>query len=168
MAGSSFALFLRSTHGIWSTEPHPLYFVHVRRDLLLGRPLLQWFIAHLPVGRCGSTCLYQVKETVDATLNRISSSGVSGASYFTGSIIGTTRCAVSRFAVLHDSLNIVHNIERDVAHDVCGTCNALDTIPKAAVVYGHGAGQQRFASRLALTFHSAILVAASRRKVTSS
>ncbi|CAN0527522.1 unnamed protein product, partial [Ectocarpus sp. 8 AP-2014] len=34
----------------------------------------------------------QVKETVDATLNRISSSGVSGASYFTGSIIGTTRC----------------------------------------------------------------------------
>ncbi|CAM9914893.1 unnamed protein product [Ectocarpus sp. 6 AP-2014] len=33
----------------------------------------------------------QVKETVDATLNRISSSGVSGASYFTGSIIGTTR-----------------------------------------------------------------------------
>lgn len=33
----------------------------------------------------------KVKETVDATLNRISSSGVSGASYFTGSIIGTTR-----------------------------------------------------------------------------
>ncbi|CAM9264095.1 unnamed protein product, partial [Discosporangium mesarthrocarpum] len=33
----------------------------------------------------------QVKETIDATLNRISSSGVSGASYFTGSIIGTTR-----------------------------------------------------------------------------
>lgn len=32
-----------------------------------------------------------MKETVDATLNRISSSGVSGASYFTGSIIGTTR-----------------------------------------------------------------------------
>ena len=29
----------------------------------------------------------QVKETIDATLNRISSSGVSGASYFTGSII---------------------------------------------------------------------------------
>ncbi len=36
----------------------------------------------------------QVKETVDATLNRISSSGVSGASYFTGSIIGTTRCSL--------------------------------------------------------------------------
>jgi len=33
----------------------------------------------------------QVKETIDATLNRISSSGVSGASYFTGSIIGTIR-----------------------------------------------------------------------------
>ncbi|KAG5190151.1 photosynthesis system II assembly factor YCF48-domain-containing protein [Tribonema minus] len=33
----------------------------------------------------------QVKETIDATLNRISSSGVSGASYFTGSIIGTLR-----------------------------------------------------------------------------
>lgn len=33
----------------------------------------------------------QVKETIDATLNRISSSGVSGASYFTGSIIGDRR-----------------------------------------------------------------------------
>lgn len=33
----------------------------------------------------------QVKETIDATLNRISSSGVSGASYFTGNIISVTR-----------------------------------------------------------------------------
>jgi photosystem II stability/assembly factor-like uncharacterized protein len=33
----------------------------------------------------------RVKETIDATLNRISSSGVSGASYFTGSIIGSVR-----------------------------------------------------------------------------
>jgi photosystem II stability/assembly factor-like uncharacterized protein len=33
----------------------------------------------------------QVKETIDATLNRISSSGVSGASYFTGSIINQAR-----------------------------------------------------------------------------
>jgi len=33
----------------------------------------------------------QVKETIDATLNRISSSGVSGASYFTGNIISQTR-----------------------------------------------------------------------------
>jgi len=33
----------------------------------------------------------QVKETIDATLNRISSSGVSGASYFTGSIISQIR-----------------------------------------------------------------------------
>ena len=40
----------------------------------------------------------KVKETVDATLNRISSSGVSGASYFTGSIIGTTRCAPHSYA----------------------------------------------------------------------
>lgn len=32
-----------------------------------------------------------VKETIDATLNRISSSGVSGASYFTGSIATITR-----------------------------------------------------------------------------
>jgi photosystem II stability/assembly factor-like uncharacterized protein len=32
-----------------------------------------------------------VKETIDATLNRISSSGVSGASYFTGSIINQVR-----------------------------------------------------------------------------
>jgi len=33
----------------------------------------------------------QVKETIDATLNRISSSGVSGASYFTGSIVNQER-----------------------------------------------------------------------------
>jgi photosystem II stability/assembly factor-like uncharacterized protein len=33
----------------------------------------------------------QVRETIDATLNRISSSGVSGASYFTGSIINQVR-----------------------------------------------------------------------------
>lgn len=35
----------------------------------------------------------QVKETIDATLNRMSSSGVSGASYFTGSIINQVRDA---------------------------------------------------------------------------
>jgi photosystem II stability/assembly factor-like uncharacterized protein len=35
----------------------------------------------------------QVKETIDATLNRVSSSGVSGASYFTGSIINQIRDA---------------------------------------------------------------------------
>lgn len=33
----------------------------------------------------------QVKETIDATLNRISSSGVMGASYFTGSIVNQQR-----------------------------------------------------------------------------
>eukprot|EP00816_Leptocylindrus_hargravesii_P001915 CAMPEP_0196811850 /NCGR_PEP_ID=MMETSP1362-20130617/20095_1 /TAXON_ID=163516 /ORGANISM="Leptocylindrus danicus, Strain CCMP1856" /LENGTH=400 /DNA_ID=CAMNT_0042187239 /DNA_START=89 /DNA_END=1291 /DNA_ORIENTATION=+ len=33
----------------------------------------------------------QVKETIDATLNRISSSGVSGASYFSGNIINQKR-----------------------------------------------------------------------------
>lgn len=33
----------------------------------------------------------QVKETIDATLNRISSSGVKGASYYTGSIINVQR-----------------------------------------------------------------------------
>ncbi|KAL3784335.1 hypothetical protein ACHAWO_012178 [Cyclotella atomus] len=33
----------------------------------------------------------QVKETIDATLNRVSSSGVSGASYFTGSIVNEQR-----------------------------------------------------------------------------
>ena len=35
----------------------------------------------------------QVKETIDATLNRVSSSGVSGASYFSGSIINQVRDA---------------------------------------------------------------------------
>jgi len=33
----------------------------------------------------------QVKETIDATLNRVSSSGVSGASYYTGNIINQVR-----------------------------------------------------------------------------
>mmetsp|Transcript_33803 Transcript_33803/g.60803 ORF Transcript_33803/g.60803 Transcript_33803/m.60803 type:complete len:409 (-) Transcript_33803:373-1599(-) len=33
----------------------------------------------------------QVKETIDATLNRVSSSGVSGASFFTGSIVNDQR-----------------------------------------------------------------------------
>lgn len=33
----------------------------------------------------------QVKETIDSTLNRTISSGISGASYFTGSIIGVIR-----------------------------------------------------------------------------
>ena len=33
----------------------------------------------------------QIKETIDSTLNRTISSGVSGASYFTGSIIGVAR-----------------------------------------------------------------------------
>jgi len=33
----------------------------------------------------------QVKETIDATLNRVSSSGVSGASYFSGTIINQIR-----------------------------------------------------------------------------
>lgn len=37
----------------------------------------------------------QVKETIDATLNRVSSSGVSGASYFTGSVATITRDADS-------------------------------------------------------------------------
>jgi photosystem II stability/assembly factor-like uncharacterized protein len=33
----------------------------------------------------------QVKETIDATLNRVSSSGVSGASYFAGQIVNQVR-----------------------------------------------------------------------------
>mmetsp|Transcript_18475 Transcript_18475/g.56743 ORF Transcript_18475/g.56743 Transcript_18475/m.56743 type:complete len:405 (-) Transcript_18475:72-1286(-) len=37
----------------------------------------------------------QVKETIDATLNRVSSSGVSGASYFTGQVANIRRDATS-------------------------------------------------------------------------
>jgi len=37
----------------------------------------------------------QVKETIDATLNRVSSSGVSGASYFTGQVSNVRRDAKS-------------------------------------------------------------------------
>ena len=39
----------------------------------------------------------QVKETIDATLNRVSSSGVSGASYFSGSIINQVRDATGAY-----------------------------------------------------------------------
>lgn len=58
-----------------------------------------------------TTTCQKVKETVDATLNRISSSGVSGASYFTGSIIGTTRCV--RFDYVRLFIRLV--IESDFA-----------------------------------------------------
>jgi len=39
----------------------------------------------------------QVRETIDATLNRISSSGVSGASYFTGSIVNEQRDSLGSY-----------------------------------------------------------------------
>merc|ERR1712032_1128654 len=39
----------------------------------------------------------QVRETIDATLNRISSSGVSGASYFTGSIVNEQRDSLGAY-----------------------------------------------------------------------
>jgi len=42
----------------------------------------------------------QVKETIDSTLNRTISSGVSGASYFTGSIIGVIRDIDGRYLAI--------------------------------------------------------------------
>lgn len=42
----------------------------------------------------------QVKETIDATLNRVSSSGVSGASYFSGSIINQVRDASGAYLAI--------------------------------------------------------------------
>ncbi|CAK0849501.1 unnamed protein product, partial [Prorocentrum cordatum] len=39
----------------------------------------------------------KVKETVDATLNRVSSSGVKGASYFTGSVKGIKRSDAGQY-----------------------------------------------------------------------
>jgi len=42
----------------------------------------------------------QVKETIDSTLNRTISSGVSGASYFTGSIIGVIRDITGRYLAI--------------------------------------------------------------------
>lgn len=42
----------------------------------------------------------QVKETIDSTLNRTISSGVSGASYFTGSIIGVIRDNDGRYLAI--------------------------------------------------------------------
>jgi|Transcript_86106 photosystem II stability/assembly factor-like uncharacterized protein len=42
----------------------------------------------------------QVKETIDSTLNRTISSGVSGASYFTGSIIGVIRDTNGRYLAI--------------------------------------------------------------------
>jgi len=42
----------------------------------------------------------QVKETIDSTLNRTISSGVTGASYFTGSVIGVIRDAEGRYLAI--------------------------------------------------------------------
>jgi len=42
----------------------------------------------------------QVKETIDSTLNRTISSGVTGASYFTGSIIGVIRDTEGRYLAI--------------------------------------------------------------------
>jgi len=42
----------------------------------------------------------QVKETIDATLNRIISSGVSGASYFSGSIVNQVRDDSGRYMAI--------------------------------------------------------------------
>merc|ERR1712205_214260 len=42
----------------------------------------------------------QVKETIDSTLNRTISSGVTGASYFTGSIIGVIRDITGRYLAI--------------------------------------------------------------------
>mmetsp|Transcript_8787 Transcript_8787/g.20740 ORF Transcript_8787/g.20740 Transcript_8787/m.20740 type:complete len:277 (+) Transcript_8787:141-971(+) len=42
----------------------------------------------------------QVKETIDSTLNRTISSGVSGASYFTGSIIGVIRDLTGKYLAI--------------------------------------------------------------------
>jgi len=42
----------------------------------------------------------QVKETIDSTLNRTISSGVTGASYFTGSVIGVIRDTDGRYLAI--------------------------------------------------------------------
>ena len=42
----------------------------------------------------------QVKETIDSTLNRTISSGVTGASYFTGSVIGVIRDTEGRYLAI--------------------------------------------------------------------
>eukprot|EP00293_Proteomonas_sulcata_P017881 CAMPEP_0184302222 /NCGR_PEP_ID=MMETSP1049-20130417/12260_1 /TAXON_ID=77928 /ORGANISM="Proteomonas sulcata, Strain CCMP704" /LENGTH=333 /DNA_ID=CAMNT_0026613461 /DNA_START=1851 /DNA_END=2849 /DNA_ORIENTATION=+ len=42
----------------------------------------------------------QVKETIDSTLNRTISSGVSGASYFTGSVIGVIRDTKGKYMAI--------------------------------------------------------------------
>jgi len=42
----------------------------------------------------------QVKETIDSTLNRTISSGISGASYFTGSVIGVIRDADGKYLAI--------------------------------------------------------------------
>ena len=54
-------------------------------------PTLLFFGRQQYTSNAGRNWKALVQETIDATLNRVSSSGVSGASYFTGSILPSIR-----------------------------------------------------------------------------
>merc|ERR1712106_614872 len=49
------------------------------------------------MGNAGRNWKAQVRETIDATLNRVSSSGVQGASYFAGSVNSIMRDSVGSY-----------------------------------------------------------------------
>merc|ERR1711966_241372 len=55
----------------------------------------------------------QVKETIDSTLNRTISSGISGASYFTGSIIGVIRDNDGSYLAISRRIQAMGFIEGD-------------------------------------------------------
>jgi photosystem II stability/assembly factor-like uncharacterized protein len=48
----------------------------------------------------------QVKETIDATLNRVSSSGTSGASYFSGKIVNQIRDVNGKYLAIGSRGNL--------------------------------------------------------------
>ena len=68
----------------------------------------------------GKNWTSRVSETIDATLNRVSASGVSGGSYFTGSVKTIKRDAAGRYLAVAQRGNFYLSFSPGVASPVWG------------------------------------------------